>query len=568
MWWQIQKKKHIIGLSLGILVILAGSLLFFFHTTVRAQSGNLLQNASLETADTTGTTPAHWQSGHWGTNTVTFTYQTNGYDGSRSVSVDMSSYSDGDAKWYADPVTVTPQTTYLFQDRYKASVTTSLVAWIINTDGTSQYLPLGDLAASTDWQQAQATFVTPTNAQRLTVFHVLGAVGTLQTDAYLLEETTPLDVTDHVPNNSLEQPSDEDPAMPVGWQTDHWGTNTATFRYLQSGHTGTHSVKTEITTYTDGDAKWYYTPQLVDPETFYTFSDYYQATTQSRVIVQITKTDGSTEYINLHYAEPASTWTPYTDTFFTPPGTQTMTVFHLIAHVGYVITDDYHVTPYTPQGLTRGLVSLTFDDGWSSQYSNAFSLLKKYHDPATFYLISGKLNTSGYMTSREALNLSQAGNEVGSHTVTHPDLTTLNATALRKELKNSQQALQPTYGSVQDFASPYGRYNSQVINAIEQYYRSHRSTDAGFNAKDHFDRYNIRTQSIQVTTTLEEITAWIKAAQQTKTWLVLVFHQVDTSGESESMTPQLFNALLDVLATQKMPVVTMDQALNEMMAQL
>lgn len=55
-------------------------------------------------------------------------------------------------------------------------------------------------------------------------------------------------------------------------------------------------------------------------------------------------------------------------------------------------------------------------------------------------LYGSRFNTSGYMTSREALNLSLAGNEVGSHTVTHPDLTTLNATALRKELKNSQQA--------------------------------------------------------------------------------------------------------------------------------
>ncbi|GLV59319.1 hypothetical protein KDH_61460 [Dictyobacter sp. S3.2.2.5] len=477
----------------------------------------------------------------------------------------MTSYASGDAKWYFNAVTVSPGTSYNFRDYYKATTSTSLVAWIITTTGASQYQNIGTLPPSANWTLANFTFQTPANAKTITMFHLINSVGELQTDNYLLQQTAS---ENDVPNNSLEQPGTTDTAQPDGWTTNRWGTNTTQFSYLNTGHTGSRSVETQMTSYTDGDAKWTYAAQPAQSGTQYKFSDFYYANIVTQVVVAVTLTDGSTQYIQLRHAEPASTWTQYSDTFTTPANTQSMSVWHIIAGVGYLITDDYSVTPYTPTAFNRGMVSLTFDDGWQSQATNALPVLNNHNAKGTFYLISSYLNTPSYLTTAQATSLQQAGNEIGSHTVDHPDLTTLNSTDLNNELAQSQQVLQAQFGPMQDFASPYGAYDNQVISAIKTYYRSHRSTDAGYNSKDNFDIYNIRTQSVLSTTTVSQINAWIDTAQHDKTWLVLVFHEVNTSGDQYSITPQNLDTVLTHINSINMPTLTVAQGINEITPQL
>ena len=194
-------------------------------------------------------------------------------------------------------------------------------------------------------------------------------------------------------------------------------------------------------------------------------------------------------------------------------------------------------------------------------------MLNSYNVKGTFYLVSGFLNTTNYLTTTQAKAIEQAGNEIGAHTVNHPDLTTLNATQLNYQLAQSKQTLESLFGPIRNFASPYGAYNDQVIAAIKHYYRSHRSTDAGYNSKDNFDIYDIRTQTILSTTTVQEIDSWIAQAQHDKTWLVLLIHEVNTSGDLYSITPQNLNTLLQYIKSIKMRTLTVQQALNEVVQQ-
>lgn len=535
-----------------------------------AANTNLIANPSLEIADATGTTPQNWQHQAWGTNTATFSYLNSGENGTRSVAVHVTSYTDGDAKWYFNTVSVMPNTVYVFSDYYIASVPTSLVAWVIDTAGKDHYIDLGTVAASAQWKNVQATVTTPANAQKMTIFHLINHIGILQTDNYSLQvtSTTPV-VINHVPNNSMEQVSPASPSQPLAWTSNHWGNNTAQFSYLNTGFTGSRSVKTQITSYTDGDAKWYYTPQPSAAGVTYKFTDYFEANITSKIVVMVNKTDGTTQYLSLRNADPASTWTQYSDTFTTPAGTQTISVFHLIAAVGYLITDEYALTPYTPVGFNRGLVSLTFDDGWQSQYTNALPLLNTYHDKATFYLCPDFFNTPNYMTMNQATTVQQAGNEIASHTMNHPDLTGLDSSALNFQLSQSRQFLQQNFGTtITDFATPYGAYNRQVVGAIQQYYDSHRSTDIGYNSKDNFNVYNIRTQVVLSTTSVSDVNGWIQTAIQDRVWLVLVFHQVDTSGNQYSITPANLDAILASINSKGLPVETIQQASNEIKPQV
>lgn len=142
-----------------------------------------------------------------------------------------------------------------------------------------------------------------------------------------------------VPNTSVEQSTNG--TTPDQWTTGNWGTNTASFSYSTDAHTGTHSVRTDMTSYTSGDAKWYFNSVNVSPNTSYTFSDYYKSNVSTSIIVQITNQDNSLTYISLGDPAASSTsWAQNTYTFTTPSTAASATVFHLIQAVGWLEEDD------------------------------------------------------------------------------------------------------------------------------------------------------------------------------------------------------------------------------------
>src|SRR6185369_5398139 len=96
-----------------------------------------------------------------------------------------------------------------------------------------------------------------------------------------------------LPNPSFEQQSSTDPSQPDGWAPAGWGNNTQTYSYENTGHTGSRSLKVEITSFTDGDAKWYNPDRTtISPNTSYTFRDYYKSSIPSTLILQYIYQDG------------------------------------------------------------------------------------------------------------------------------------------------------------------------------------------------------------------------------------------------------------------------------------
>ncbi len=538
-----------------------------------AIGSNLIANPSAESV--TAGQPNNWLSGGWGTNTRTMSASSDAHSGSFSLQTSITSYNDGDAKWYFDPVNVSPSAAYTYSDFYKADTNSQLVAQLTDTSGNTSYQWLADVAASSDWNQASVTFNTPGNTSQLTVFHFISSVGTLKLDDAVLGAYTvdpPVTTGNIVPNSSLETASGTQPAS---WATGKWGTNSTTFSYLSTGHTGSRSVKVQTTSYTSGDAKWVFSSQAVVPGQQYQFVDWYQSNVDTEVFLAIAKTDGSTQYISLGAPVASTTWTKFASAVSLPSDAAFVSAFHVLHSVGYLITDDYSLATYIPTGFNRGLVSFTFDDGWTSIYTNGLPLMKQYGIPSTQYIVSGFLNDPDepeYMTNAQVKAFKKAGHEIGSHTVSHPDLTTLGATKLRNELVNSKSRLTTLTGTtINNFASPYGAYNSTVLNAIKSAgYRSHRGVEPGFNSKDAFDIYDIKVQNVENTTTVAQVKSWIDQALATKTWLVLVYHQVDTdpaAGEYNTM-PSDLEAELSYAKTSGITAKTVQAALNEIVPQL
>ena len=184
-------------------------------------------------------------------------------------------------------------------------------------------------------------------------------------------------------------------------------------------------------------------------------------------------------------------------------------------------------------GGQRALVSVTMDDSWLSQYTEALPIMTRYNIKGTFFTVTRYVSDQyeGFMTLEQLRWLKAAGHEIGSHTVTHPDLTTLGSTKLNAELANSKAWLVNNgLGPIYNFACPYGEYNNTTITAIKKYYASQRSGyDEGYNEAASLDPYKIKVQIVYNTTTLAEFSSWLNQAKASKTWLVLEYHQVDNS---------------------------------------
>ncbi len=121
-------------------------------------------------------------------------------------------------------------------------------------------------------------------------------------------------------------------------------------------------------------------------------------------------------------------------------------------------------------------IVITFDDAYRSVHEFAFPILNKYQFSATVFVISdyvGKNNswdtniggkTCMHLNFREICALIAADWEIGSHTVTHPDLIGLSDEDLISELRLSKTRLEDRLSvPVRIISYPYNRVNISVI---------------------------------------------------------------------------------------------------------
>jgi peptidoglycan/xylan/chitin deacetylase (PgdA/CDA1 family) len=112
-------------------------------------------------------------------------------------------------------------------------------------------------------------------------------------------------------------------------------------------------------------------------------------------------------------------------------------------------------------------VVLSFDDGYLGQYTNGFPVMQRLHWPGVLNLKVDNIGKDGIEKS-EVKKLAEAGWEIDSHTITHPDLTTLGAAQLHTELVDSKSRLHRLFGGpVNFFCYPAGRFNASVVAAVE-----------------------------------------------------------------------------------------------------
>jgi peptidoglycan/xylan/chitin deacetylase (PgdA/CDA1 family) len=131
--------------------------------------------------------------------------------------------------------------------------------------------------------------------------------------------------------------------------------------------------------------------------------------------------------------------------------------------------------------LPRHPVVVSFDDGYLSQYTHARPALKRLGWPGVLNLELRNLGPKG-ITEHEVRGLMADGWEVDSHTLTHPDLTTVDDGRLRSELTGSRREIRRRFGSktAEFFCYPAGKYDTHVVEAVRAAgYRGATTVDEG-----------------------------------------------------------------------------------------
>jgi peptidoglycan/xylan/chitin deacetylase (PgdA/CDA1 family) len=127
-------------------------------------------------------------------------------------------------------------------------------------------------------------------------------------------------------------------------------------------------------------------------------------------------------------------------------------------------------------GRQRGLVGITFDDGYVNVLETALPELLRHGFTASMFIISNRLGGLNewdegprwpLMSASQVGELTEAGMEIGSHAATHMRLAGVGADQLEAEVGGSRTSLSELVGDrIRGFAYPYGSMDAAARQAV------------------------------------------------------------------------------------------------------
>lgn len=170
----------------------------------------------------------------------------------------------------------------------------------------------------------------------------------------------------------------------------------------------------------------------------------------------------------------------------TPPST-TISPADFEGHLRYLRENEFNVIALdrmidslrSGQALPDKSVVITFDDGYSSIYEEAFPMLQAYGYPFTLFLSTQPIDDglNNYMSWDQIREMSDAGVIIANHMVDHPYMLEARdeesdrqrLARLREDLLRAEQRIEQETGQSHRYlAYPYGEYEPRIKALLEE----------------------------------------------------------------------------------------------------
>jgi peptidoglycan/xylan/chitin deacetylase (PgdA/CDA1 family) len=175
--------------------------------------------------------------------------------------------------------------------------------------------------------------------------------------------------------------------------------------------------------------------------------------------------------------------------------------------------------PSSPVAGAIPLVTFIFDDGDDTDYLVGKKIFADQGAVACSAITTGWINTPDQIRA-----MRDAGWEIMSHTVSHPNLQSLTPAEVEDELARSKAVLEGLGLTVTNIVYPFNKSTEQVRAIVSKYYRSGRGGTNAFNPEP-VDPYFLK--SFATKHDLPLMKKHIDQAYADKSWLIFYQHEID-----------------------------------------
>ena len=145
--------------------------------------------------------------------------------------------------------------------------------------------------------------------------------------------------------------------------------------------------------------------------------------------------------------------------------------------MAWIVTN--HYTPVLIRDLVACLraaqpcperpVAVTFDDGYADNLEQALPILQHHGIVATFYVVPNFVGKPGYMSWQQLAQLRASGMEIGSHTMSHANLTGLTREQAQNEIVQSRTVIEQQLDvSITSFCYPAGGCTPELAELVRE----------------------------------------------------------------------------------------------------
>jgi oligosaccharide reducing-end xylanase len=205
----------------------------------------------------------------------------------------------------------------------------------------------------------------------------------------------------------------------------------------------------------------------------------------------------------------------------------------------------------TWEGFRPAAITYTFDDNLTNQYYTAVPMFHQAGFKMTLFTVIDYWTAFTWSMAQTAASY---GDEIGSHTVTHRDLSTLTIAQQIPELINSRTAINANVTNQQCVTLAYPDCNEGNETYVARYYIAARGCSAQLESSTPADFMNINSfvcGSVGPIKTPQDFNDIANAAAAANEWCVYLIHAIDNDNGYSPLPSSTLQASVNYMSTNQ-----------------